>query len=171
MKLSPIEEFKKIIVTTEHKKGMSTATAKIFSEIFCSTKEISIETLSKNTRYSLATISNNVKFLEQNGAINKIKKPGSKKIYVTAERDFMKILIKGMNTQHEITIRPVKQLLPKLIKKQKELIKETKQESKRELLKKELTIIEQQLKQVNLVEKLIDHIIDHIITHVTNKSK
>ncbi len=156
---TPIAEYKRIIASTEHAKGINTATSKIVSEIFGATEEISIEDLAKITGYSLATISNAVKFLEQHGIIKKVKKPGSKKVYVKTERDFMTVLIKNMNKNHETAIRPLKQILPELVKEQKQLIKENKQETKKEQLKKELHIIQQHLEQVEQMERIFDHVI------------
>lgn len=160
MKMStPIEAYKRTVAQIERAKGVNSAIAKIISEIFASPKEISIEELAKKTGYSLATVSNTVKFLEGNGIANRVKKPGSKKVYVNAQRDFMQVLIQSMNRNHEIAVRPLKQVLPELIKEQKQLIKETKKENKKEQLKGELHVIEKHLEQVELMEELIDHVV------------
>jgi len=156
---TPIEEFKRILTHTERAKGINSATAKIIAEIFASTGEISIEELAKKTKYSLATISNSIRFVEQYGAVTKLKKPGSKKIYVKAERDFMKVLAANMNKTHEIAIRPLKQTLPNLIREQKKLITQEKKTPKKEQLKAELKIIQGHLIQVQLAEEFIEHII------------
>ncbi|MCF7799235.1 HTH domain-containing protein [Candidatus Woesearchaeota archaeon] len=155
----PIEEYKKIVAEIEQKKGVKVATAKIVAEIFATPEEISIEELANKTKYSLATISNNVSFLEQIGVISRIKKPGSKRIYVTAERDFINILIKSMNKNHEIAVRPLKQILPGLIAEQKKLVKHAQESNRKKQLKEELNIIQQHYEQVRIMEQLLDHVI------------
>lgn len=161
----PIEQYKNIVAQIERAKGINTATARLTSEIFASTKEISLEELASITGYSLATVSNTIKFLEPHGIINRIKKPGSKKVYVSAERDFMSVLAKTMNRTHETAVRPLKQILPELIKEQKDLIKKTTQEKNKTKLKAELEIIEEHLKQVKRMEEILDHVVTQCNKH------
>ena len=157
---TPIQIYKETIARVERAKGINTATAKIVAEIFSTPKEISLEELSTRTGYSLATVSNTIKFLEPIGVILRLKQPGSKRIYVRADRDFLSVLVKNMNRTHDIALRPLKQTLPELIKEQRQLIRQAKDEKTRQQLKAEQTIMQEHLQQVQLAEELIDHVIE-----------
>jgi DNA-binding transcriptional regulator GbsR (MarR family) len=67
--------------------GQDSSAAKIFSIIFLSPTEISLEELMEKTGYSRATISNKTRMLEKISHIRKLSKPGTKKCYFYMDKD------------------------------------------------------------------------------------
>ena len=63
----------------------------LFARIYIEPEPIAMEELAKETRYSLASVSNKVKILSLSMHIKKVKKPGSKKVYFYMEKDIMNI--------------------------------------------------------------------------------
>lgn len=64
---------------------------KIFVLCYVSPEAISMEELVEKTGYSLASLSTRIKIFEAAGFFRKIRKPGSKKVYVTVEKNMVKM--------------------------------------------------------------------------------
>ena len=72
--------------------GLDMATSKIISVLLFSPGELSSQELSEKTGYSLATIHNKLKMFEAAAVVQKISKPGTKRIYYFMEKDRVKLL-------------------------------------------------------------------------------
>lgn len=123
----------------------------LFAKIYIEPEEIAMDELAKETGYSLASVSSKIKALESIGIVKRIKKPGSKKIFVYAEKSFVKIMKDQLVKKEQNCIRIVKEKAPDIIKKHKN-------KSKSEKEKKKLKILEDYLYQINKFEEVISDI-------------
>jgi DNA-binding transcriptional regulator GbsR (MarR family) len=134
-------------VEVGRKMGGNTLTAKVYTELFLEPSPISLEELSEKTGYSLASVSNAVRILQDVKKIRRIKHPGSKKVYVELEKDIVLTLHQHFKQVIDGGLRPMQECLPITISDiKKELKKELSKEEK-ERLKKKLTWYESYLEQ------------------------
>ncbi|MEM2131499.1 MAG: MarR family transcriptional regulator [Candidatus Woesearchaeota archaeon] len=105
----------------------------VITILFLEPEEIALEEIAERTGYSLASVSNTMKMLENNGFVERIKKPKTKKVYFFMEKDLAKINLLKIKfiSQH---IKEVLSQLPIVIEKYSKL--------KNERNKKKLKIIE-----------------------------
>ncbi|MEK6916931.1 MAG: hypothetical protein AABW92_04250 [Nanoarchaeota archaeon] len=111
------EEFTEFTVDIWESKGLDALSSKLFATLFLEPKELSIDELSKKTGYSLASVSNKMRFIENIGLASRIKKPGTKKVFYYVEKDLKKIMKKQFDTIFNKEIKPIKETMPKLIEK------------------------------------------------------
>ena len=128
--------------------GLEDLPLKIFGFLYIQPNEVPMDEIAKRTGYSLASISNTMKHLENMGIINRIRKPGSKKVYFYMDKDIIKFNLKKLDSANEIIVKAAKERVPLLLKKYKHLAV-TEEDQKR------IRIIENYGKQVELFEELI----------------
>lgn len=87
-----VEYFKKIGAI----QGLDELTSTIIAIIYTAVEDITMEDLVRKTGYSLASISNKIKFLSDLNLIKKYTKPGNKKIYLHIEKDHLKMIKSGL---------------------------------------------------------------------------
>ena len=133
--------------------GMDPLVSRIFMILFLEPGELSMEELAERTGYSLASIHNKIKLLEKVGHLNKIKKPGTKKVFYYMEKDMMKTFRDMLERTYHQHIEPAKEFLPQFIEKYRKA-KLTDSE------KKKLEIIIQYHKQLIKMEKIVQKIHD-----------
>jgi len=109
----------------------------IFAQLYLEPEEIAMDELAEKTGYSLASISNKVKQMESMGfsamgLLKRVKKPGSKKIYLHMEKDFMDLWKKMLTAKHEAVVKKAKEEMPKIIENAK---KEKADKEKLEVIK------------------------------------
>ena len=131
--------------------GLDTLSSRLFGIVYLESKEIAIEDLAKITGYSLASISNKMRFLEVMGVAQRIKKPGSKKVFYFMEKDVVKMTKMHFEKIYESEILPAKTIMPKLINKFKGK-KFNKKESEK------FKIIKNYYSQILKVEKVFENI-------------
>ena len=141
-------------------EGMDNTSKVIFYNLYLESDAIPMEKLAEKTGYSPATVCNKIKFLEHTGLLKKTHKPGSKKIYVFMEKNFLESTKRHFVSQHEPYIRTIKEKLPLLIAKYKGKVKSEED-------KKKLKLLENLYNQTLKLEILIDTIIKK--THELNK--
>ena len=146
------KEFIEIFKEISLHQGFDHLMSEIYGLIYISNEEISLDEVSKKTGYSLASISNKVKFMENVGLITRFTKPGSRKIYLSVEKNILKLSRDNLINQKTKSLQIAKQSLPNLIEKYKK-----KSLSKNE--KDKLNLIENYYDQLLISEKLIDNII------------
>ncbi|MEM4397082.1 MAG: MarR family transcriptional regulator [Candidatus Woesearchaeota archaeon] len=115
----------------------------VITILYLEPKEISLEELAKRTGYSLASISNTMKTLENYGFVERIKKPKTKKVYFFMNKDLAKINLQKIKYM-SAHITEVLTQLPYIINKYSK--------NKDDFTKKRLKIIESyytQLKEFN----------------------
>jgi DNA-binding transcriptional regulator GbsR (MarR family) len=84
---------------------------KIMFMLLISDEEISMEELAKKTKYSLATLSNTIKYAEKMEMIERVPHKGTKRVFIKAKNSFYNIIKNTIKKQHEM-------FLPKLSKLQ-----------------------------------------------------
>ena len=129
--------------------GLNDLMVKVFAILYIEPEEIAMEDIAKKSGYSLASICNTIKMLENMGAIKRIRKPGTKKVFFYMGKDMVKWNIMKLEFAHRNIIIPAKERLPKIIKKYKEKVKNERD-------KKKLKIIENYYNQVIIFEKIFN---------------
>lgn len=146
------KEFIEIFKEISLHQGFDHLMAEIYGLIYISKEEICLDEVSKKTGFSLASISNKVKFMENVGLITRFTKPGSRKIYLSVEKNILKLSKDNLINQKTKSLQIAKQSLPNLIEKYKK--KSLSNENKFKL-----NLIENYYNQLLISEKLIDKII------------
>ena len=101
--------------------GAQPVLSKVIFTLFVCEDEIGMDELAKRTGYSLASISNCVRMLENLGCIVRSSKPGSRRVFVRAEDDLRRALRKAIITKYELQVKPLKEGLPVLEAKYREI--------------------------------------------------
>ncbi|MDD3042964.1 MAG: hypothetical protein PHW56_08485 [Methanosarcinaceae archaeon] len=115
--------------------GMDTLTSTLFARLFIEPGEIGMSELAEETGYSLASVSNNIRKFELSGLVMKRTKPGTRKIYVEADKNVLKIAFRQFQQFREYQALPVSLEIPRLLEKyEKEELNE-RQRAKLEILK------------------------------------
>ena len=110
-------EFTQFMVKVMEGMGFEILSAKLFSITFLGPDEVSLDELEKKTGYSPASVCNKMNLLEHIGMVKRIKKPGTKKVYYYADKDFSEMMKFKINMALEKEINPAKEELPKIIGK------------------------------------------------------
>lgn len=76
--------------------GLDSISSQIMAILFVQTHEVAMEEIANYTGYSLASISNKLNFLEKATIVQRIKKPGSKKVYFFMEKDALEMIKRKM---------------------------------------------------------------------------
>ncbi len=111
------EEFQQLLAGLASTQGVDQLTSSIFSILYTSKEEVSLDELSKLTGYSLASISTKMKFLEGSSLIQRISKPRSKKAFFYMEKDMTKILKRQLMAKERLVFKTVKEKLPEILKR------------------------------------------------------
>jgi DNA-binding transcriptional regulator GbsR (MarR family) len=127
----------------------------IFARLYIEPEPIAMDDLAEKTGYSLASISNKIKMLGHIAGIKKIKKPGSKKIYLYMDKNFLDIWETALIKKQEYVINKVKEKLPSILKEFKEKAKTPGDEKKLENLK---SYYDQTLKLEKIINVMVKEI-------------
>jgi DNA-binding transcriptional regulator GbsR (MarR family) len=90
-------------------------TSMIYARLFIDPDEVAMEDLAKETGYSLASISNKLKILETCGVVVRRTRPGTRKVYVYAQKDMMKIVLSSFVLYQQGEVVMVKTEIPRLL--------------------------------------------------------
>ncbi|MFH1142274.1 MAG: hypothetical protein V1695_01015 [Candidatus Uhrbacteria bacterium] len=135
--------------------GFDAVGAKMFVSLYIEPSEISLDELAKKTGYSLSAISTKAAALEALGVVQRIKKPGSRKVYLYMEKNLYTINRNKLKMVINSHIVPVRTKLPQILKKHERKI----QAGKDERQKAQLKIMQSYLEQLTVMEKLINDMI------------
>ena len=142
------KEFIEFYQTASRVQGVDASLGTIMAVLYLEPKEISMEELAKKTGYCLASICNKLKMFEPAGYVKRIRKPGTKKVYLRAEKNILEIMKKGFTMKQELVINLAKEKIPKIISKYKD--KKLSEEQK-----KKIKIIEEYYKEMLKFKELI----------------
>ncbi len=115
--------------------GLGDLPAKVIGVLYLEPQEISMEDITTKTGYSLASISNTMKILENTGVVQRIKKPGTKKVFFYMEKNLAKLNIKKIAAIHDNMIKSAKEMLPPIIDKYQHKAGDKKSKQKLKLIK------------------------------------
>jgi DNA-binding transcriptional regulator GbsR (MarR family) len=90
-------------------------TSLIYARLFIDPEEVAMEDLAAETGYSLASVSNKLKILESFGAIVRRTRPGTRKVYVYAPKDMMKMIVSFFVQYRQGEMAIVKAEIPRLL--------------------------------------------------------
>jgi len=99
--------------------GLDTPTAKAISILLFSPEPVSLGEIADKTGYSLATILNKIKLFEAIGVVQRIKRPGTKKVFYFMEKDRKKIIRAKMQKLFKQEMEFAQAHMPPLLKKYK----------------------------------------------------
>jgi DNA-binding transcriptional regulator GbsR (MarR family) len=144
------EEAMNFMTTLGRVYGFPDLQSKVIALLYLEPDEISMEDIAEKTGYSLASISNTMKMLEAFGTIARRRKPGTKKAYFYMEKNLAKLNIMKFTAMQNNFLGPAKEILPALIKKYKNRVKDEKS-------KRKIAIAENYYKQLLCFEGMIAH--------------
>jgi len=125
-------EFEQELINTMLKTSMHRDVdplgAELFIRLYIEPDTISMDELAKKTGYSLSAISGKMKMLEAMGAVQIVKKPGTKKLFFHADKNTGTQAIKRIRLLIQREIMPLKKALPPLLEKYSKDVKKTKDE-------------------------------------------
>ncbi|MEM3374477.1 MAG: MarR family transcriptional regulator [Candidatus Woesearchaeota archaeon] len=119
----------------------------VITILYLEPKEISLEELAKRTGYSLASISNTMKTLENYGFVERIRKPKTKKVYFYMDKDLAKINLQKIKYMSSY-IKEVLTQLPFIMHKYSK--------NKDQSTKEKLKIIDNYYKQLLQFSQIVD---------------
>lgn len=154
----PDQEVKDFIFNVFRSLGFDSVLARTVGVLFIEPEEVSMEDLAKQTGYSISSISTKMKLLANTGSIQRIKKPGSKRVYFYMEKDIKKIMLKKINALSEAYFDPAKEKLPQIIDSYKKSIRKSKDAN----MKEKLRIVESYSKDIETVSNMIRRFRDEL---------
>ncbi|AFK22016.1 GbsR/MarR family transcriptional regulator [Pyrococcus sp. ST04] len=146
-----IEEAKKIIMetfaNTARRLGQSELIGYIYGALFLAKEPLSLSEISSITGYSLSHVSSAMKVLEGVGLVQRIKKPGDRKAYFIATKNFGEWRSSAF---YENILRDIEETRENLLKALKEVENDDSEEAK-EIREK----IQMALKRNEIAKKLL----------------
>jgi len=133
--------------------GMNDMQGMVVAHLYLEPEPIAMEELAKETGYSLSSISNTVKLLEGIGIIERVRRPGTKKVYLYLEKNLIRINKRKILAARENMMKPMIELIPRMIEKYEK--KDLDEESR-----KKMAIIKDYHQQIKSFEKALDHMIE-----------
>jgi DNA-binding transcriptional regulator GbsR (MarR family) len=127
----------------------------IIAILYIEPEPVAMEDLAKRTGYSLATISNMMKMMENMGFVRRVKKPKTRKVYFYMEKDIIKLNKQKLVMAYEIGVKPAMEILPPIIEKYKNTAKDVNAQKKYE-------IVQDYFRQMTEFEKILQHMIEDI---------
>jgi len=145
------DEFIELLTTNGKVKGLDELTSRLNAILYIETNPVSLEELAKRTGYSLSAVSTAMKFMERVGLTQRMKKPGSRKVYFYMKKDMMAMFLDALKKQQDKIVTPSIEKLPGIIDRYKL--------DKSEESEIELETVKKYYKQVNTYEKILKKMI------------
>jgi DNA-binding transcriptional regulator GbsR (MarR family) len=165
MKLTqPEQELHEFLVQTSLHTGANMLLSQVIATLFAHPEAMSLEELSERTGYSLASVSNAVRLLEQAGKIVRHKKPGDKRTYISFHNDLIKNTHEHINKALNVFVKPFGEKIPGIISGLEQEAKNNKHDSqKKQELKQKKELLASYVAQMKHIEKVfveIDKLFD-----------
>jgi len=114
--MEPLEEqFTEFYRTIGRSYNLDDLTSRIYARLFIDPGEVAMEDLAKETGYSLASVSNKIKILEVGGMVERRTRPGTRKVYVSAPKDMMRLTLSFLLQYQNGEVAKVKAEVPAMI--------------------------------------------------------
>lgn len=140
-KVSPQEEFREVIYESCKALGLEDFPSRLLSVLQSEPKEISLGELAEMTGYSLSGLSTTLKALEQRGLVKRFKKPKSRKVFISMDKDITTYFIMLQKNRLIDSMKTSLEKIPVIIEKYKKM----------EDVEEELEILEDYYEQVLLI--------------------
>lgn len=131
--------------------GRDTLESRIIAILFLSTEDLAMDELAKMTGYSLASVCNKVRQLEKANLLTRKTKPGTKKIYLSIEKDSIKLMKRVLKHVQDSQLKVVRDFLPAIIARHKGKADPAK-----------ILLLERHLCQITKVDKFIEHMMQEL---------
>lgn len=115
--------------------GMDSLASTIFARLFIEPGEIAMSELAEETGYSLASISNKLRMFELSGSVTRRTKPGTRKIYVSADKDILKVTLRQFQQFRVHHALPASVEIPHLLERYEKEDLDEQQQVKLEILR------------------------------------
>ena len=145
------KDFSEFLMRIHKSMGLDQLSSQLFITLLMEPNEVSIEELSEKTGYSLASISNHMRFLEVMGVAKRIKKPGTSKVFYFVDKDIIKVQINKIDALTEGVFLPAKETVPEIIAKYKK-------QKLNDNEKQKLDLIIKYYNQILKIEKAINNL-------------
>lgn len=135
-----VRSFKEVLLEV----GLDNLTALIIAQLWVEPKPLSMDELAKKTGYSLASISLKLKHLGAVHGVERLQKPGTRKIFLYMKKDPIGLFFTKMNSAFKLISSTIKQSIPRVIEEFKS----------RQLNENELDILTNMSMYLKRMEKL-----------------
>ncbi len=109
------EEFVKLFIDVTMSFGLPAAPGRIMAELFLAEGPLSMQELSERTKYSLPTLSRNVRIMDGMGVARRETRPGSKKVYVSIRsKQLHEVLMSMLKIGYEREVKVMLEHLPRI---------------------------------------------------------
>ncbi|RMF55947.1 hypothetical protein D6745_00770 [Candidatus Woesearchaeota archaeon] len=145
-------KFINFIVGVYRAFGMDMLSSKLLAILYLEPNEIPMEKLAKMTGYSLASVSNKMRLFEGTNTVQRIKKPGTKRVFYYMEKDFCRLMENKFKAFYEKEILPSKKFVPQLLKENRGINLNNEEKEKMRIIKnyyKQMLMIEKALRNIN----------------------
>ena len=105
-------EFLDIYTVLGAHQGVDEQFSRIYGLVLVSPEDLSLDEIARKTGYSLASVSSKAKMLESIGLVRKLRKPKSRKLYLTVNKDPLTM----MSDMSKMKAQALKITVPKLQK-------------------------------------------------------
>ncbi|MEE8358835.1 MAG: hypothetical protein V3R82_05425 [Candidatus Hydrothermarchaeales archaeon] len=123
--------------------GLSGVFGRIHGVLIFSNKPMGLDEISKSSGYSVSSISQSIRLLENIGNVKRTKMPNSRKILFEAEQDISKNIKKYMESTLNYEITPMLGNIDRTEAKYKKLLEKTEDEKIRKEIEEDLIKLEQ----------------------------
>ena len=135
--------------------GFKPLIAKINALLFLAPGEVCMDYLVEKTGYSLASVSMGIKQLEFMKRIRRTKHPGSKKVYVSSEKNIVTMIYDHLKMMRETTFKQTKELLtPVLFMYEQEVKKKALKKEERMVLQEKIRWYHSYVEQSKVIQDL-----------------
>lgn len=127
------EKFANLFCRMARPFGIKDNSLKIVAYLYLEPEEISMEELAKKAGYSLASVSTLIQSLEELGIVERLRKPGTKKVFLYMQKDLVKINMIKLERALEY-VKSASSELPSIIKDYSVGLKPGKSKKKHEIM-------------------------------------
>lgn len=146
--------------------GMNGTLGRILGLLFFADEPMSLDEMAKELMVSKATISINIRILEDLATVYKVWKKGSRKDYYTAERDFDKILQGAIRRRASFQMDLFHGAIKEAIKGHEEILASNITEDEKKQVKKELDKIHTLVYWIQISESWMNFFLKADVTEV-----
>ncbi|MBN2110435.1 MAG: hypothetical protein JW705_05025 [Methanosarcinaceae archaeon] len=146
------KEFENLVYQGIKSQVFNELSSRLIAILYSEPDPLTLEELSAITGYSFSAVSATMKLLSNIRVVEKTKKPGSKKLYFSAQRNMLTLSIAVIRSKIEFIVVPALNDLPRIIEKCKN--------SKAESSERTLRVIEQYYQQMIALDLIFKNTIE-----------
>lgn len=146
------KEFEDLVYQGIKSQGIDELSSRLIAILYSEPDPVTLEELSEITGYSFSAVSATMKMLSGLKLAERTKKPGSKKLYFSVQRNMLTLTIAAIRAKSEFMVAPALNDLPGIIEKCKN--------SKAEGSERTLRVIEQYYQQMLALDLIFKNMIE-----------